>query len=419
VTAVSGALALSNTDIERFLVDALAEKELDRGELCLLAEQLGDPALRSRLFEVASELKQRGKGDVVTVSRNVFIPLTNLCRNRCGYCTFAKQPGSPEAKTYALEEVASTVCSAQKAGCLEALFCLGDKPERAYKEHRAWLAERGFASTAEYLIEACEVTFRAGMFPHSNAGILTRSEMEALRPWNASMGLMLETSSTRLRGKGMPHYYAPDKEPSVRLRMHEEAGELKIPFTSGLLLGIGETNEERVDTLFALRDIEDRYGHLQEVIVQPFHPKFDTPMAESAPLTEEIFAGWVALARLVLGSRMNLQAPPNLSPTVLPMLLAAGVNDWGGVSPVSLDYINPEAPWPALLELKRQTEASGQELRERLPVYPEWITHRPEYFEPQMLEALKARADREGYVRAHTVESDPHPQQGRKGEAAA
>ncbi len=416
----SGAGALSNTDIERFFLDALAEKELDQAEVCLLAEQLGDPALRSRLFEVASELKQRGKGNLVTVSRNVFIPLTNLCRNRCGYCTFAKQPGTPEAKTFALEEVASTIRAARDAGCLEALFCLGDKPERAYKEHRTWLAERGFPSTAEYLVEACELTFQAGMFPHSNAGILTRAEMEALRPWNASMGLMLETSSTRLRGKGMPHYYAPDKEPAVRVRMHDEAGELKIPFTSGLLLGIGETNEERVDTLFTLRDIENRHGHLQEVIVQPFHPKFDTPMAESAPLNEEIFAAWVAMARLVLGSRMNVQAPPNLSPEVLPLLLAAGVNDWGGVSPVSLDYINPEAPWPALLELKRQTEACGQELRERLPVYPEWIKQRSEYFEPRMLEALKSRADEDGYARAEVREfDDPRPQQRRKGEAAA
>ena len=223
--------------------------------------------------------------------------------------------------------------------------------------------------------------------------------MERLRPWNASMGLMLETTSTRLRQRGMAHYYAPDKEPALRLRMHEEAGELEIPFTSGLLLGIGENEGERVDTLLAIRDLHERHGHIQEVIVQPFHPKPGTPMRACEPLSCEQVAGWVAMARLVLGPDMNVQAPPNLAPDALELLLRAGLNDWGGVSPVTVDFINPEAPWPTLAELKRRTEAAGQRLVERLPVYPEDLLGRPHFFHPQVRQAALCLADGEGWAR--------------------
>jgi len=386
-------------EAERLVAGAVDTGRLERAPAERLAAALRDDALREAVLEGARESKRRGKGDLVSVSRNVFVPLTNLCRDRCAYCTFAKLPDDPAAKTYTLDEVAETVAGARRAGCTEALFCLGDKPEVAYRSHRAWLAERGLASTAAYLAQACEVGFRGGILPHTNAGLLSADEMAALRRSNASLGLMLESTSPRLRGKGMAHYYCPDKDPALRLRMHEEAGLLRIPFTSGLLLGIGETDAERVDTLLAIRDLDDRHGHIQEVIVQPFHPKPDTPMRGAEALSDAQVAGWVALARLVLGPRMNVQAPPNLAPDVLEQLLRAGLNDWGGVSPVTVDFINPEAPWPALAELRRRTEAAGQRLVERLPVYPEHLLHRPEFFEPRVREAALRLVDEQGWVR--------------------
>jgi FO synthase len=214
------------------------------------------------------------------------------------------------------------------------------------------------------------------------------------------MGLMLETTSKRLRGRGMPHMHAPDKEPAVRIRMHEEAGQLRIPFTSGLLLGIGENDVERVDTLLAIRELDDRFGHIQEVIVQPFHPKPGTKMRAASPLRDEVVAGWVALARLILGPEQNVQAPPNLAPEVLPLLLRSGLNDWGGVSPVTVDFINPEAPWPALRALREATEGAGQKLVERLPVYPSYINGRPEFFDAKMRAALPRFATDDGFARS-------------------
>jgi len=420
LTENTAQVALQLSDVERIVGDALRAGHLGAEEAVLLGHHLGDSELRAVICEGALELKRRGTGDVVTVSRNIFIPLTNLCRDRCSYCTFSKLPDSPEAKTFALEEVASLARGGCGVGCIEALFCLGDKPERAYASHRKWLAERGYAKTAEYLVDACRVAFEGGMLPHTNAGILTREEMTALRPWNASMGLMLETVSPRLRQKGMPHYYAPDKDPALRIRMHEEAGELAIPFTTGMLLGIGETVEERVETLGVIRDLQERYGHLQEVILQPFHPKPGTPMRAVTPMSDEIFAGWVAISRLLLGARMNLQAPPNLSPKTLGLLLRAGVNDWGGVSPLTLDFINPEAPWPQMLDLERQTASHGQVLRERLPAYPELVVSRPELFDPRVYTALKARSDAAGFVR-NSPPTPPSkvPRKGRGQEEAA
>ncbi len=386
-------------EVESLVSAAVADGGLERGAAERLAAALGDARAREAILAGAAESKRLGKGDLVSVSRNVFVPLTNLCRDRCSYCTFAKQPDDPAAKTYTLAEVEEVVAGALRAGCTEALFCLGDKPEVAYKSHRDWLAARGLASTAEYLVRACEVGFAAGILPHTNAGILSRDEMAALRESNASLGLMLESTSPRLRAKGGAHYYCPDKDPAVRLRMHEEAGELKIPFTSGLLLGIGETDAERVDTLLAIRALDECWGHVQEVIVQPFHPKPDTPMRGVAALSDELVAGWVAIARLVLGPAMNVQAPPNLAPEVLELLLRAGVNDWGGVSPLTVDFINPEAPWPALRELRRRTEAAGQRLVERLPVYPEWLLARPDFFSPRVRRAALALVDDSGWVR--------------------
>jgi FO synthase len=386
-------------EAERLASRAVDAGRLERGAAERLASGLGEARVRQALLEAAFESKRRGKGDRISVSRNVFVPLTNLCRNRCGYCTFAKPPDAPDARTYELEEVAEVARDALRAGCIEALFCLGDKPERAYRSHREWLAARGLATTAEHLQQACRVAFEAGMLPHTNAGILSAEEMQSLRGWNASLGLMLETTSRRLRGRDMAHWVAPDKEPALRLRMHDEAGQLRIPFTSGLLLGIGETPAERVDTLLAIRELTDRHGHIQEVIVQPFHPKPETPMRYARALPNHEVAAWVAMARLVLGPQMNVQAPPNLAPAALELLLRSGLNDWGGVSPLTVDFINPEAPWPKLRELRRRTEASGQRLVERLPVYPEYLLGRPEFFDARVRAAALRLADDSGYAR--------------------
>jgi FO synthase len=390
---------LTRREAERLVAGAVDAGRLERVPAERLAVGLSDPAVREAVLEGACESKRRGKGDLVSFSRNVFIPLTNLCRDRCDYCTFAKLPDSPDAKTYTLEEVAEVTRGGVRAGCIEALFCLGDKPEIAYRAHREWLAQRGLRTTAEYLVRACEVAFEIGMLPHTNAGILRPEEMERLRRVNASMGLMLESSSPRLRERGGAHFWAPDKDPAVRIRMHEEAGQLGIPFTSGILLGIGETASERVDTLLVIRELADRLGHIQEVIVQPFHPKPDTRMRDVPALPDAEVAAWVGMARLLLGPEMNVQAPPNLAPDGLELLLRAGLNDWGGVSPLTVDFINPEAPWPALRELSRRTAAAGQKLVERLPVYPEHLLGRPELFDPVVREAALKLVDGAGWVR--------------------
>jgi FO synthase len=389
----------SAREAERIVRAAVESERLDRAAASFLAERLDDPAVFEPLLEGASESKRLARGDRVTVSRNVFIPLTNLCRDRCAYCTFAKTPDSPEAKTYTLDEVAAVVRGGVATGCIEALFCLGDKPEIAYRAYREWLQGQGFRSTAEYLVEGCRIAVEGGMLPHTNAGILTQVEMAALRRWNVSLGLMLESTSPRLRGKGMAHQYAPDKAPAVRLRMHEEAGELRIPFTTGMLLGIGENIAERVDTLLAIRALHDRYGHIQEAIIQPFHPKPGTKMRWASPVPDREVAGWVALARLALGREIDVQAPPNLAPGLLELLLRAGTSDWGGVSPVTVDFINPEAPWPTLAELRARTEAAGQRLAERLPVYPKHLA-RPEFIAPELRPVALGFADETGYARA-------------------
>ena len=402
----SQVLEMTAADARHWVAEVVAGSALSIERANTLAQRLGDDEIRRIVCEGALEIKRGTTGQRVTVSRNLFIPLTNLCRNRCTYCTFAKVPDAEDAHTFTIDEVEETIRGGVATGCIEALMCLGDKPEIAYGGYREMLAGRGLTSTTDLIVEACRRTVESGMLPHTNAGILSKEEMARLRPWNASMGLMLETTSRRLREKGMPHFHAPDKEPATRIKMHEEAGELKIPFTTGMLLGIGENDSERVDTLLTIRDLALRYHHIQEAIIQPFHPKSDTKMHAVASLNDDLVVGWVALARLIIPGEVHLQAPPNLGRGMLPKLLAAGVDDWGGVSPVTIDFINPEAPWPALRQLREETAAAGFELFERGPVYPDWILERPEFFDPQMRALLPKYANDEGYAQRKNNQSD-------------
>lgn len=344
------------------------------------------------LLDAAGRLRDQHKGRHVTYSRKVFLPITNLCRDRCSYCTFRKDPDDPGAWTMRREEIREWLARARAQGCKEALMCLGDSPEAAFPPYRATLAELGHTSTVAYVREACEMALAAGLLPHTNAGVLSREDMQRLRPVNVSLGLMLESTSPRLRARGMPHHHAPDKEPSRRLAMIAEAGRLRIPFTTGILIGIGETPEERADALFAIADLHAQYRHVQEVIVQNFRAKDGIPMAHVPEPTAADMARAVAVARLVLGGEMNVQAPPNLNPDDHRLLLRAGINDWGGISPVTRDYVNPEAAWPQIPALSATCRAEGFTLGERLAIYPEYA--RPDFLDAGLSASVERLASR-------------------------
>ena len=350
------------------------------------------PQLES-LFDAAAALRDEYKGRTVTYSRKIFLPITNLCRDRCSYCTFRKDPGDADAWTMSPAEIDHVLARGSQRGCKEALMCLGDKPEAAFPQYRETLGQFGHRTTAEYVARACEMAIERGFLPHTNAGVLSRDEMKLLQPVNASLGLMLENVSPRLSQKGMPHFSAPDKHPSVRLRMIREAGELSIAFTTGILIGIGETPEERVDSLIAIRDLHEEYGHIQEVIIQNFRAKPGTRMQGCAEADAVDIARTVATARLVLGGRMNIQVPPNLNPNDHQLLLRAGINDWGGISPVTHDYVNPEAAWPHIEKLAETCRDAGFALRERLAIYDEYMD-RPEFL-PAGLRTIAAARQRE------------------------
>jgi FO synthase len=324
------------------------------------------------LFEHARELRDGGKGRVVTYSRKVFVPLTTLCRDRCTYCTFAKPPGAGGVYLEP-EEVLAITRAGHEAGCTEALFTLGDRPEQRWPQAADFLARKGVATTVEYVAEMSSlVRAETGLFPHANPGVMDDGDMMLLRPTNPSMGMMLENISPRLMDPGMPHHDTSSKQPAQRVATIEAAGRVKVPFTTGILVGIGETPAEIVDSLFALRHLARATEAIQEVIVQNFRAKADTPMRYSAEPVPRWFARVVALARWIMGAEANVQVPPNLTER-FELYLDAGINDWGGVSPLTIDWVNPEAPWPHLDELQARTEAAGFELRPRLPVYPEFI----------------------------------------------
>ena len=355
------------------------------------------------LAETARELRHRGKGATITYSPKVFLPLTNLCRDRCGYCTFRRDPGDEGAHWMDPEEVLRIAHAGERLGCREALLSLGDRPEAVFPEARQWLAARGFTRTLDYVASISELLLReTSLLPHSNPGLMARSDLVRLKESNASLGLMLETTSPALLASGGAHEDAVDKWPARRLRTIREAGELQIPFTTGILVGIGESAANVIDSLIAIRDLHERYGHIQEVIIQNFVPKPEIPMHGWPPSAPETFARTVAMARLILGPEMNIQAPPNLSPAHLDLLLDCGINDWGGISPLTLDFINPEAPWPQVSQLAELAGRKGLRLRERLAVYPEYVG-RPEFFSGPVATVLRERADDEGYPVPLTV----------------
>jgi FO synthase len=373
--------------------------------------------LRAPLDDLCAEarrLRAEGHGALVTYSPKIFIPLTKLCRDVCGYCTFARPPRRGQRAFMTEQEVLSVARAGAKAGCHEALFTLGDKPELRYRVARDELEALGCETTLDYLARMARLVVEdTGLLPHLNPGVLTEADLQALRPVSASMGLMLETVSDRLSQRGGPHYGSPDKDPARRLETIADAGRARVPFTTGILIGIGETRAERIEALLAIRDLGDRYRHVQEVIVQNFRAKAGTRMADHAePPLEEIL--WtVAVARILLGPSWNLQAPPNLSYSDFPRLLDAGINDWGGVSPVTIDHVNPEAPWPEVAALEGATESRGLRLAPRLPIYPEYVAELGRWVDPALATAVLRRSDSDGLAR----ESDWAPGLARKAPA--
>lgn len=378
------------------ILAASLRRELSDVEALALAS-VGDTAA---IASAAGRLRDRGFGNTVTYSRKLFLPLTQLCRDVCHYCTFAKTPKKIDAAYLTVEQVLAQVREGEKLGCKEALFTLGERPELRYSAARDALAEMGFSTTLEYLAHvAGRVLAETSVLPHINAGCMSEAEIELLRPVSASMGIMLESASERLCEKGMPHYGSPDKAPALRLATLERAGRAAVPFTSGILIGIGETRRERVESLLALRDLHRRYGHLQEIIIQNFRAKAGTKMAQSPEPDLNELVWTIAVARLIFGADMSLQAPPNLSPGVLPQLLAAGLNDWGGVSPMTPDYVNPEAPWPEVERLASETRRCDKVLRQRLTVYPRYVREADVWLAPAVRRSVFAHCDGEGMPR--------------------
>ena len=354
----------------------------------------------ARLIRLAGELRDAGHGDLVSYSKKVFLPLTHLCRDVCHYCVFARPPKAGEVAFMSPAALLEQAQAASAMGCKEALFTLGDKPELRYKAAREGLQELGHETTLSYLREAAQLVFEeSGLLPHLNPGLMTHEDFLALRPVSASMGLMLESVSDRLMAKGEAHYGSPDKVPARRLETLRLAGEAAVPFTSGLLIGIGETRLERVESLLALRRLHEEYGHLQEVIIQNFRAKPGTRMAAAPEPDLEELLWTIAVARILFGSEMSIQAPPNLSPGVLTRIVEAGINDWGGVSPLTPDFVNPEAPWPHLDHLARETEAAGKLLVERLTVYPRYALEGERWLDEAIRVPVFRRIDAEGFAR--------------------
>src|SRR5437867_2937242 len=360
---------------------------------------LAETTSLDELLATAGDLREKGKGRAVSYSKKVFIPLTTLCRDYCSYCTFRRDPGQPGAHFMTPEEVLALAERGRHAGCKEALCSLGDQPENIFPDAREFLRAQGYSRTLDYLAAMSELVLeKTGLLPHANPGLMDQAALKRLKDSNASVGLMLENVSPRLMRDGLPHAKAPDKVPALRLRTIEEAGKLSIAFTTGILIGIGETMDERIDSLLAIRTLHEKYGHIQEVIIQNFRAKPEIPMAAHPEPSLKDMLRTIAIARLILGPHMNIQAPPNLSYGDFPLLLEAGINDWGGISPVTKDFINPEAAWPQIARLQAETESRGFTLRERLAIYPEFV-HRDEFLSPSLRNRIAEVAGPDGFAR--------------------
>ena len=325
------------------------------------------------LYTTASNLRRIFKKNHITFSKKAFFNIVNLCRDACSYCTYKAEPGEEKLSMMSRQDISSMLKLGRKYRCVEALFVTGERPEAGYAKAREWLKQNGFASTVEYIVHASEMALEHGMFPHTNAGNLERAEIRQLQKTNVSIGVMLENTSQRLAEKNMPHYRAPSKRPAARLQVLEDAGSVGIPITTGLLVGIGETPAEAVDSIFAIKKTQKRYGNIQEVIIQNFQPKQDTKMGRFHPADTDYFRRIVALTRVIM-PEMNIQVPPNLSPDSYQDFLSVGINDWGGISPLTPDYVNPEFAWPAIKEIEENSRRGGFKLKCRFPVYPEFFS---------------------------------------------
>ena len=346
------------------------------------------------IFKIASMLRNIFKGNVISYSRKIFIPITTLCKDNCLYCIYKKEPDKG-GRYLELDEIIDITKRGLELGCTEALLMTGERPEIKYAEARNFLKNKNLSSTVEWLYNISKILLDLGILSHTNAGLLTSYEMEKLKKYNASLGLMLENTSERLMQKGMPHEFSPSKNPKLRIKVIEEAGILKIPFTTGILLGIGETPEEAIRSLFVIRAIHEKYGHIQEVIIQPFIPKKGTAMESFSPPSERYFLKFLALSRIILGD-MNLQAPPNLYLNVR-QLIKAGVNDLGGISPLTIDYVNPEKPWPHIEFIRKELARIGFVLKQRLPVYPEYL-NKNGFISDEVKKIALNLVDESGYV---------------------
>ncbi len=348
----------------------------------------------TELFQTAQILRKQNKGNFVSFSKKVFFNLVNLCKDTCSYCTYKAEPNESKLSMLSKNDVKQLLSLAKKYNCVEALFVTGENPELKYQEARRWLKTNGFSSTAEYLIHVSELALSKGLFPHTNAGNLTKEQMRELQKTNPSMGLMLENVSERLTQRGMPHYLASSKKPKARLQVLQNAGELGLPMTTGLLVGIGETPYEIIESIFAIKNLNDKYSNIQEVILQNFHPKPDTLMNNFPSAEENYFKIVVALTRIIL-PKMNIQIPPNLSPKSYQSFLSVGINDWGGVSPLTPDYVNPEFSWPEIKKIEENSKKAGFKLRCRFPTYPEFFS----FLNSELREKISTLEDEQGFVR--------------------
>lgn len=370
----------------------LEDKPISRQDILdIYQNAVEDP---SELFSAAQNLRIKYKKHTVTFSKKAFFNIINLCKDTCSYCTYKAEPGEEKLSLMSKQQILELLQLAKKYKCVEALFVTGEQPEQRYQEAREWLRENGFKTTAEYLIHASELALEKGLFPHTNAGNLSFDELKELKKTNVSMGIMLENISERLTQRGMPHYLAASKRPKVRMEVLENSGKLGIPMTTGILVGIGETIEEIIDSILAIKNLHQKYGNIQETILQNFQPKHDTRMKDMPSADESYFKTIVALSRIIM-PEMNIQIPPNLSPRSYQSFLSVGINDWGGISPLTPDYVNPEFTWPEINRVDKNSKSAGYNLKCRFPIYPEFFS----FISKELRDKISVIENEEGFVK--------------------